>query len=341
MLSEVITYASPSPQQPNSRGNYTTIDLERITSAPAGAPGPIEVHRSIRYHVTSVPTSGVELQQRTIDSYQSSTVSMGSQTIEMFAGSTTTDGIDQTANRVKGNGPYHYHSVEATQYAAPLVLLVFPLVKGTTQEPLARTLTTLIHSANAGGTVYTDRNTTTQFMDSGGYVETGTIAPGETTKTNAYSNGTARVVNTGTNPLREKIGQPTPGPSGMYQIPVTQTSGSVTHTFLAEDWYPGNAAPPSPLSSTIQTVVGASELPGSCHVKVPAPGVQEIDSSSNELNVVAGYYSVTQSKNFLSNGTTVCRQTSRTTKNYKVETGSLTRTTVDNSTEALVSKSIP
>ncbi len=340
-FSEVITYASPSPQQPNSTGAYKTTDLEKISSAPSGAPGPIEVARALRYNATDVPTSGLEPKQRSIDSYQSSTVASGSQTIEEFEGMTTTTGIDQTANRARGNGPYAYHSTIETTYPAAHVILVFPLVQGTTQEPLARSVATVFHAANAAGSVYTDRNTTSKFTDAGAYVETGTIGPGENSSVKAYANGTARLTNDGAAPLEERIFLPTPSPAGGFQIPVSRTSGGIKRAFLAADWYPGNAAPPSPLASTGQTVTGASHLPSACHVKVAAPNVQEVDTSSSELNVVLGRYTIGTSKEFLSNGTTVCRHTSSTTKNYNVETGALVSTTADSFTESLVSESIP
>src|SRR5579863_1524859 len=204
-FSETIAYASPSPQQPNSHGEYATTDVEKVSTAASGAPGPIEVVRRLRYRVKHAPVSGLQPQQRTIDSYESSTLANGSQTIDLLQTTTTTTGIDQSANRQRNNGPYTYKGSDTTKYAAAHVLQVFPLVPGSTQEPLARTVIAQFVAQNAGGSLFAQRDTTTNVTDTGAYTESGTIAPGVTTSVNAYANGTAHLNNVGTSPLIEKI----------------------------------------------------------------------------------------------------------------------------------------
>jgi hypothetical protein len=340
-FSETITYASPSPQQPNSTGTYTTQDVQRVSAAPAGAPDPFEVRREIRYTVTGAPTSGIELQARTIDTFESSTVTKTSQTIAESQTATTTTGVDQTANRVEGNGPYAYASTITTTYPAPHVLLVFPLVRGSRDEPLARTAKTVESSVNKSGDVYLSQDTTTHYNNAGAYAETGLIGPGENTDARTHPNGTGALLNTGPTQLRLTIGLPAKNASGAFEIPVTRTSQGVTESYLAADWYPGAAAPPSPLAATEQRVKGPATIPLSCAVKVAVSDVQEVDSSSTSVDVLTGKYTLGKTRDFLSNGTTLCRITSTTTLAYGIETGSLFSTTVDVFTEGLTAESIP
>lgn len=235
---------------------------------------------SNRYRVKHAPVSGLEPQQRTIDSYQSSTVASGSQTIDLYGSTAVTTGIDQSGNRKNGNGPYTYHGTNTgpVHSAArdPRVSARSRFDAGTAGADGDGT----IPIAERGRLGFARRNTTWDFSNTGSYKESGTIAPGVTTSVTANANGTATLNNGGTSPLKELIGLPSPGPSGMYQIPVTRTSGGSTQTFLAADWYPGNAAPPSPLASTTQTVVGSTKLPSTCHAKVAAPSPQEVDTTS-------------------------------------------------------------
>ncbi len=338
-FSEVVTQASPSPQQPNSKGTYKTSDVESVSAAPSSAPAPFDVHRDIRYAVTTVPTSGIQLQQRVIDSFESSTVTKTSQTIAQPKVVTTVTGIDQTANRIDGNGPYAYRDLSTTTYAQAHILFVFPLVMGTTNEPIARTATMVERSANKAGIVYSSHDLTTQYADDGSYVETGSIGPGETTVVNALGNGKANLVNKGTSDLRLTIGLPIGDPSGKFQIPVTRITQGVSQSFLAADWYPGGGAPPSPLATTVQTVKGPSALPANCGVTVPTANVQEIDSLSTALDVVAGKYATSLTQAFLSNGTAVCRIMSSKTLLYALDTGLPVRTTVDLFREGMTSKS--
>ncbi|MBV8530291.1 MAG: hypothetical protein JO104_03165 [Candidatus Eremiobacteraeota bacterium] len=338
-FSETITYESPSPQQPNSDAAYKTIDVQTISNAPSGAPAPFKVHRDFRYAVTSLPTSGIQIQHRVIDAYESSTVTASSQTIAQPEFTTTTTGIDQTANRVEGNGPYAYQSAVTTVFASPRVLLVFPLVGGTTAVPLARTVMDAESSKNPAGIIYSSRNTTARYINAGAYIERGSIGPGETTDVSARPNGTANLSNTGTATLHETIGLPLLGSSHAYQIPVARVEQGVAHSYLAADWYPGEAAPPSPLAATTQTVQGSSAVPASCGVRVSVTNPQEVDTSSTNLNVVAGIYTIGTTREFLSNGTTVCRMTSATTRSYSVETGLPISTTVDSFEEGLTAES--
>jgi hypothetical protein len=338
-LSESITFASASSQ--NSSGVYTTSDVVTISKAPTAAPAPIELHQDVRYAVIEAPASGVQLRRRLIDSFESSAATSATQTISQAKEITTTIGIDQTANRIEGDGPYRYRSTLTTAYSEPRVLLIFPLVSGTTHVPLARTVTTAARSANVAGKVYLARSTTTHYSNAGAYVETGSIGAGEAIDAQALASGAGLLVHTGVSALREKIGLPIPGPSQTYQIPVALTIGSSKNKFLAGDWYPGAAAPPSPLATTLQTVRGFSRIPSTCGVKVAVSDVQEVDTSSTSLDVVSGTYSTMRTRDFLSNGNTACRVTASTVFTYSVTSGRLLTTTVDSSFEGLTAASIP
>jgi hypothetical protein len=340
-FSERVTYASPSPTQPNSLGTYTVSEKEQISNASSSAPAPIEVVRTLRYAVTHVPTSGVELNRRTIQAYDTSTVTASSQTITQAETTSTTTGIDATANRVKGNGPYQYKDAVSTQYAQPRTLLVFPLVVGSTAVPLARTVGTVLNSQNAQGDVYATRDTTTTYTNAGAYGETGSVGVGETTKTRAYADGKGSLVNTGTTALQLTIGLPVPGSDSGYVIPVIRILQGTKTSYQAEDWYPGGEAPPSPLASQTQTVKGSATIPPDCGVKVSVSNVSEVDTSSHTLNVIGGSYSEAQSREFLSNGIAACRISSTTTYSYDVTTGLLVSTTSDHFFEGLTSQSIP
>lgn len=340
-FSESITYASPSSQQPNSLGDYKTFDVVKISTAPPTAPAPVEVSQDLRYTVISVPTSGIQPQHRVISSLESSVIAHATQTISQAEGITTTTGIDQTANRTEGNGPYNYQSTVTTAYSTPRALLVLPLVAGATSVPLARTVETVEHSANAGGKVYSSRDTTAHYSNAGAYVETGSIGPGETTKVNTLANGTASLVNAGTSELREKIGLPKLGASDAYVIPVTRIIESLKERHLAQDWYPGAAAPPSPLAAMTQTVKGAATIPSNCNVKAAVRNVQEVDTSSTTLGVVTGNYTVEKARDFLSDGNTACRIITSTILTYSVTSGRLFSTRVDSFSEGLTAASIP
>jgi len=340
-FSESITYASPSPQQPNSTGLYSTSDLEKVSSAAPNAPAPIDVQRDLRYTVKSAPTSGIQPQRRILDSFESSAVAAGSQTISQAALRSTTTGIDQTANRTQGGGPYRYRSKVTTTYLAPQILLVFPLVIGTRTVPQARTVTTVERSANNKGVVYSSRNTMARYSNAGGYFETGSVGPSETTRVKEATDGMGSLANTGTTGLQIAIGLPTRGPSQTFVIPVSRTEEGVKHTYLANDWYPGGGAPLSPLASAKQTVKGQSRIPSSCVVKVPVSDVQEVDTSSITLDVITGAFAVERTREFLSSGTTVCRIMSSIVYAYGLTSGSLFSTTVDSFEEGLTAASVP
>jgi len=340
-FSEAITYASPSPQQPNSVGAYETLDRESIATAAPSAPAPIVVHRDLRYATTHVPTSGIQIQHRAIESYESSVVNDSTQAITLFASDTTTDGVDQTANRKQGNGPYKYQSTVTTGFAQPRVLFVFPLVVGSTAVPLARTVGTVERSANAGGVVYSSRNISTHYDSAGAYRENGSIGTGETTRVTTLPNGIGLLQNQGVTTLRITVARPVGGPSQTFFIPVTRVSQGVKKSFRALDWYPGGGEPPSPLATTTQTVKGPASLPSRCVVKVPTSNIQEIDTASTALDVIAATYSMGTTSDFLSNGTVVCRISSSTLSRYDIATGLLVSTTTDSTIEGLTSAVIP
>jgi hypothetical protein len=335
---ETITYASPSPVEVNSHGTYSVSDAETVEAASPGAPAPFEVRRSLRYSVIKAPVSGIELAGRTIDSFESSTVTNTSQTIAQAASSTRTTGIDLDANRIEKNGPYAYTEADDTTFAVPRVLAVYPLRAGEkTTEPLARTVANKGQSVNRDKDVYASHDTKSVFKDDGAYVETGSVGPNETTNVTEKSNGTAKTANTGGTSFTQIIGIPEQS-NGVYLIPVTRDVNGTTTSYKAADWYPGSALPPSPLAMTVQTVKGPSALPTSCKVGVSAPNVEEIDSVSVTLNVT-GFRTDESGETFLSNGVTVCRANRTTTRAYDVVSGALISTIDDTFIEGLSSES--
>jgi hypothetical protein len=320
--SEVITYASPTAQQPNSIGAYTTTDVQTVSSSPPSAPAPFHVHRQFTYTVVKVPTSGIEQQQRKIDSYESSTLGEGSQTIAQTSTTTAITGIDQTASRLEKYGPYSYKSTNTIAYASPRVLFKFPFVEGTTNVPLARTEKLIEKVSNRSGHIYLERNITTTYADTGAFHNRGTIGPSEITSASAKADGSAIVLNQGGALFEEIIELPVVQ-NGSYFIPVTRDTGTTQKKYLAADWYPGNAAPPSAL------------LPTACNVTTPVKNVEEVTSSSTTLNVIAATYTTAQTQTYLSNNLVVCRMNSSKSLSYAIETGLPLSTTVDALVEGL------
>jgi hypothetical protein len=338
--SETITYASPSPTQPNSDGTYTIAEVEKVVGAGSTAPAPFDVQRTLTYTVTKAPVSGIQLAKRTISTFEASTVTSTSQTITETQGTSTSAGINLNAGLQAGNGPYAYTDSTTTAYASPLTLQVFPLQTGATRtQPLARTATSTGESINAAKDVFASHNTTTDYNNDGSYTETGTIGTGEQTSVVAASNGTAVTTNTGKTTFKQTIGLPALA-SGAYTIPVARVNDGKTTTYSAADWYPGNALPPTPLASTTQTVKGPISVPASCGVTAPAPNPELVQTASTTLDVT-GSLSNESAQTYFSNGTVVCRANTTTTMSFNVTTGVMNSTTVGTFSEGLTSSSVP
>jgi hypothetical protein len=263
-------------------------------------------------------------------------VTGNAQTIALASTTTAETGVDQTANRIAPDGPYAYTNTTTTTYASPRVLYAFPLAEGMTTLPLARTEKIDARAVNPSGNHFIDRDTTSTYANSGAFHTTGTIGVGETTDVTANANGSGSVVNQSNPPFSETIGLPIAN-SGVYSIPITRTVGTVTRNYNAADWYPGNAAPPSPIASTTETVVGPAAVPAACGLPSPPSNVVEVTGASTSLNVVEGSYTTTQEATYLAHNLVVCRMTSSKTLQYFVETGVLLSTTVDTFVEGLTS----
>ena len=142
------------------------------------------------------------------------------------------------------------------------------------------------------------------------------------------ANGTAKQTDT-TSPFAETVGLATLSGSS-YVIPVSiTTSGGVTTSYSAADWYPGGALAPAPLELRTVTIKGpASSLPAGCSGAMTLPNLVEVDTNQTTLNVFGSYSSETQQA-FNTNGITDCLIRNTITKSYDLKTGLLSETATD------------
>jgi hypothetical protein len=340
-----VTFVSPGSKNPNSNASYTTAEAYSVASSAASAPAPYQVTHAVSYTVnsSSTPTYGIEPKSITTTDYENVTASGGLQTVTLTQADVAETGTNLTSILNNG-GSGAYTSSTTTTYSPNTTLAIYPLTTGetwSTNETRSVAAQTSTATASSGTQ---SSNTTTNYQSDDSFTVTGTLTNGDSTTRSELSNGSATVTNTGPKPLSESIAVPeqSPSPSGPWVIPVTQTVGSGSPaTTYAADWYsgtPANQLPPSPLGSTVYTVVGAtSSLPTGCSVTGNYPNIIEYDSATTVTNVIAATYDTASARFFDSNGLIVCRLTTATTYNYNTATGLLVSTTTTNTSSSLTS----
>jgi hypothetical protein len=329
---QTISFASPTATTPNSNAAYAFAETDTISAAASGAPAPFDVHRVLSYTTTSAPSYGSQLISDTRDQYENvTTASSGAQTVTLAAVDGVTTGIDISSRLANGGSGAYSNSISNT-YSPAQTVANYPLTTGATfQQSLADTATTQEDVATASGSETEHLSTTVASDDS--YARTGTLFNTDSTTQTENSDGSATVTNTGVSPFTETIAVPT-GASGSFVIPVTQNGTS----YSPADYYPGSGAPPSPLGSVNVTVAGpATSLPSSCPAAGTYPNVIEIDTATNDLDVVSGSYTTTAQRVFNSNGLRICSTTASTVTTYALTTGLLKSTVTTNTATSLTS----
>jgi len=263
-----------------------------------------------------------------------STQTGGTQAVTLTQSISNETGTNITSILNNG-GSGAYTASTTTTYSPNTILAIYPLSAGlswSTNE--SRTVAAQTSTTTASTTQSSNLTTTYQADDS--FSETGTLANTDSTNRTEMSSGAATVLDTGAKPFSETISVPSTtcnsSTTGTDTIPVVQNSTS----YCAADWYPGNAAPPAPLGATVFTVVGpATSLPSGCAVTGTYPNIVEYTATTNAVNVIGGDVTNSTAQVFDSNGLTVCRLTSGTTKHYDVTTGLLARTDQTSTTLSL------
>jgi hypothetical protein len=339
--SQMYVYASPSPGQSNYTATSTFSGTTTISKAAAGAPAAWDVNQTVHYTVTQAAKAGTQALTSDTDTFDNQTMTGKTTTISQVASQETATANDVSAG-LAGGGPYTLTTTSSTTNVVP-VTTVFPLQTGlTTTEPLSRTTKETQTDRNAGGAppplpfVFITAQSATYANDGSFSVNPRTYSNGDNRLLTESSNGTAKQTDT-TSPFAQTIGLATlSGPS--YVIPVSiTTSGGVTTSYNAVDWYPGGALAPAPLELRTVTIKGpASRLPSACSGAMTLPNLVEIDTNQTTLNVFGSYSTETQQA-FNTNGISDCLIRNTVTKSYNITTGMLTVTATDAYTQILKS----
>jgi hypothetical protein len=286
----------------------------------------------IDYTVTASASYGIAPATDTIDDYENvATLPSGAEVITLAETAATLTGTNVSSVLANG-GSGAYAQAATGSYSPSQVVASYPLTTG------AEFAASLTHNevenettAAASGTLM--QSLTTAFEGDDSFSAGGMLTDTDTTSETEDSDGAAYVVDEGPKPLTEFIARPVKT-NGSYGIPITLNGTSST----IADYYPGNAAPPSPLGKQSVKVVGpASSLPAGCPAAGTYPNVIEVDTSLTALDVIAGSYTTSTIRRFDSNGLIVCRLANETAKVYSLETGDLEQTTETVTTLALTS----
>jgi hypothetical protein len=339
--SQMHVYASPSAGQSNFTAASTFSGTTTISKAAPGAPAAWDVNQTVHYTVTQAAKAGTQALTADTDTFDNQTMTGKTTTIAQVASQETAMANDVSAG-LAGGGPYTLTTTSSTSNVVP-VTTVFPLQTGlTTTEPLSRTAKETQTDRNAGGApppapfVFITAQAATYANDGSFSVNPRTYSNGDNRLLTESANGTAKQTDT-TSPFAETVGLATlSGPS--YVIPVSiTTTGGVTTSYNAADWYPGGALAPAPLELRTVTIKGpASSLPAACSGAMTLPNLVEIDTNQTTLNVF-GSYSTEAQQAFNANGISDCLIRNTITKSYDLKTGTLTETETDAYTQVLKS----
>jgi hypothetical protein len=341
-----ITFANPTATTPNSTAVYTTAESDSVLNAPAGSPAALQVHKVIHYTATSAPEYGVQPATSVVDNFENLTPVGGSSSayvVQLLQSTTVESGTNITAAVQEPSGaPYSYSSTTTTNYPSPDQILALPLNSGVTWSAnMARNSTTMTNTTSASNEPYGATNLTTQNNADDSYSQTGQNSLTTTTARTLNSDGSGSTTDTNiaTSAVSYILNISAPASSGSgYTIDVSTASSSTAKpkAYQVPDWYPGSAAPQSPLGSQSSTVVGpVSSLPSACTYSGGLTNIVEYDTTSSVLDPLSGTYSTSSSQNFNSNGTTVCVLSTSTVQTFSLTTGALVKTQVTTSAGSL------
>jgi hypothetical protein len=342
-----VVYEEPTATLPNNTLVYTFTENQSVQQAATGAPADFDVHSDYAYTVVTDPGVGIVPISQTVDTYENLQVADGNQTIVSLGQNAVTVSNDETSNAL-GGGPYTETSTTSTTYTTPRDGFPYPLQTGATlTTPQSQTQTTTFTDVNASNAAPPNGSdvgytmTRTENVD-GSFTYKSTYVNGNASSRTENSDGSGSdSFTTAAGTTATTVGVPVTA-DGASTIPVVRTviaKTSVATNYSAADWYPGNAAPSSPLVLETRTVVGpTSTLPAECSGAVLQPYIYEIDTTTTDLNTVAASYSSTTTRNFnAGNGALVCQLSTEVSSSYDLLTGALISTTTTTTATSLAS----
>jgi len=336
-------YANPSGTQQNNTLEYTFVQNVSVLQAPSGAPADFDVQSSYTYTVVQDPGVGVVPVSEMVDTYENLLVSGNTQQVTQFGSKTVTVSNDETSNAL-GNGPYTETNSTTASFTTARDNFPYPLQTGATltapQSESETIVFTDVNASNAAPSNGTNVGYTLTRMEnddgSFSYTQTNVTNTSFVRTQNSDGSGTETYMGA-TSSTATTIGVPVEN-SGAYTIPVSVTTNAGTTTnYSAQDWYPKNALPSSPLVLESRNVVGpASTLPSECNGAVLKPGIYEIDTTTSSLSPLGPTYTTIATRNFnAADGAMICELTTQMEMVYNLDTGVLVSTTTTTTSEIL------
>jgi hypothetical protein len=340
-----VVYADPTTTKKDNTLVYTFTENQSVQQAATGAQADFDVHSAYAYSVVQDPGVGTVPISQSVDTYENLQITGDTQTVISLGQNAVAVSNDETSNAL-GNGPYTETSTTTSTYTTPRAGFPYPLQTGATMTaPQSETQTITFTDVNAAGSApsndtnvgYTESRTEN---DDGSYSYQLTYVNGNTLSRTQNSDGSGSETSTSaTSTTTTTVGGPVAA-DGANTIPVTRTVTPATTTvtdYSAADWYPGNAAPNSPLVLETRIVVGpTSSLPSECNGAMLQPDIYEVDTTTTDLNPVGASYSATTTRAFNDgNGVVVCQLTTEISSSYDLLTGALVSTTTTTTTTLL------
>lgn len=332
-----VVYANPTATQQSNTLVYTFTENVAVQPAPTGAPGTFDVQATYAYTVVQDPGSGVVPMSETTDTYENLLTSGNTQQVTSLGAKTVTVSDDETSNAL-GNGPYTETQTTTATYPTVRDNFAYPLQTGATMTtPQSENATIVFTDLNASGASPSNGTNvgytiTRTEDDDGSYSYTQANTNGTSFSRTQNSDGSGSQTYTGaTSSTDWTLGVPVAA-NGANTIPITETvnsSRTTTTDYSAQDWYPNDGTPNSPLVLETRNVVGpASSLPAECANAVVKPGIDEIDTTTTSLSPWGPNYTTTATRNFsAADGASVCQLTTTTESTYALDTGDLVSTT--------------
>lgn len=341
-----VVYANPSNTSVNNTLAYSFTEMQNVLQAPSNALGKFDIRSVITYTVTQDPGIGSVPLSQTVDDYRNLITYGDTQATVDLGQTTTTLGIDETANAL-GGGPYIQTTTTSTTFPTPRISLYYPLQTGASIiVPQSSSQNITFIDVNAGGVTPTNGSNigyskarAQQDDGSFSFQQTGATGVLETLVQNTDGSG-SNTVTTAAGTTATTLGIPVAA-NGTAILPISRSITSTTpsnKTFSAANWYPNAGLVSSPLILQRQTVVGpVTILPAQCNGALLQPNMFEVDTNTSNLNTISASLSVTTTRSFNSNGISVCTLAQQTTSNYALLTGALASTVTTQSTTLLKS----
>jgi hypothetical protein len=336
-----VTYTDPTTSAPDNTLVYSFTENQTVQQAPNGANATFDVHTDYAYTVTQDPGVGTVPISQSVDNYENLLLSGDSQMISTVAQTTVLVSNDETSNAL-GGGPYTQTTTTNSSYPSVRYGFSYPLQSGATMNvPQSASQTISFADVNASGTAppngsnvsYT--RTRTEYDDGSYSYQTAYVNDDSFDLTQNSDGSGSSTFTSATASTTTTLGLPTTsGGTNSLSLPVARSivsaaTGATTNTsYTADDWYPSNGQPDSPLVLQAETVLGpASSLPAQCDGALLRPNIYEIDTTTTSQATVSPSYSVTTTRAFVSDGVTVCSLSQQTSYAYDLLTGGLTSTT--------------